>query len=98
MTNWESGFLLAAIAAAFVASASGQESPAGALAFKMKSITGQDVNLADYQGKVLLLVNVASKCGYTPQYAQLESMYEKYKDRGVVVLGFPCNQFLWQEP
>jgi glutathione peroxidase len=98
MTNWESGLLLAAVVAACVASASGQESPAGALAFKMKSITGQEVNLADYQGKVLLIVNVASKCGYTPQYAQLESLYEKYKDRGVVVLGFPCNQFLWQEP
>src|SRR5436309_15886606 len=98
MTNWESGLLLAGVVAACVASASGEEKPAGALDFKVKSILGQDVNLADYKGKVLLIVNVASKCGYTPQYEGLEAMHEKYKDQGLVVLGFPCNQFLWQEP
>jgi glutathione peroxidase len=70
----------------------------GPLAFKEKSITGQDVDLADYKGKVVLIVNVASECGLTPQYEQLQTMYSKYKDRGLVVLGFPCNQFGKQEP
>jgi len=68
------------------------------LDFTMKSIDGQDVKLDSYSGKVLLLVNVASKCGYTPQYKGLESLYEKYKDQGLVVMGFPANNFLWQEP
>jgi glutathione peroxidase len=68
------------------------------LNFKMKAIDGKEVNLADYQGKVILFVNVASKCGLTPQYKQLEALYEKYQDRGFVVLGFPCNQFGKQEP
>src|SRR4051794_32402143 len=63
------------------------------LNFKVKSIDGKEVNLADYKGKVLLVVNVASRCGYTPQYEGLETLYEKYKDQGLVVLGFPCNQF-----
>ncbi len=98
MTSWESGLLLAGVVAACVASASGEETPTSALDFKMKSITGQDVNLAEYKGKVLLMVNVASRCGYTGQYEGLESMYEKYQDKGFAVLGFPCNQFLWQEP
>jgi glutathione peroxidase len=66
--------------------------------FQMKSIDGHEVNLAAYQGKVLLIVNVASRCGYTPQYESLESIYRKYKDQGLVVLGFPANNFLWQEP
>jgi glutathione peroxidase len=98
MTSWETGLLLAGVVAACVASASGQEKPSSALDFKVKSITGKEVDLADYKGKVLLMVNVASKCGYTPQYEGLEAMYEKQKDKGLVVLGFPCNQFLWQEP
>jgi glutathione peroxidase len=64
----------------------------------MKSIDGKDVKLSDYKGKVVLLVNVASKCGLTPQYADLEAAYGKYKDKGLVVLGFPANEFGGQEP
>ncbi|MBP9662979.1 MAG: glutathione peroxidase [Pyrinomonadaceae bacterium] len=66
--------------------------------FTMKDIDGNDVSLDTYRGKVAMIVNVASKCGYTPQYEGLESIYEKYKDRGFVVLGFPANNFLGQEP
>jgi glutathione peroxidase len=68
------------------------------LDFTVKDIDGKDVKLADYQGKVLLIVNVASKCGLTPQYAGLQDLYEKYKDKGLVVLGFPANEFGAQEP
>lgn len=64
----------------------------------MKDIDGKDVSLGAYKGKVLLIVNVASKCGFTPQYKGLESVYEKYKDKGFTILGFPCNQFGGQEP
>ena len=66
--------------------------------FTMKSIDGQPVSLGSYSGKVVLLVNVASKCGFTPQYAALESLYEKYKDRGLVIVGVPANNFMQQEP
>ena len=65
--------------------------------FSMKTIDGKDKPLSEYKGKVLLIVNVASKCGNTPQYKGLESIYEKYKDRGFMILGFPANNFLWQE-
>lgn len=64
----------------------------------LKNIDGQDTSLKPYQGKVLLIVNVASKCGNTPQYQALEALYEKYKDQGLVVCGLPCNQFHAQEP
>jgi glutathione peroxidase len=66
--------------------------------FTMQDIDGRDVDLASYRGKVLLIVNVASRCGFTPQYAGLEKLYKQYRDRGFVVLGFPANNFLWQEP
>ena len=66
--------------------------------FTLKSIDGADVPLARYKGKVLLIVNVASKCGYTPQYTELEELYHRYKDKGLVLLGFPANNFGWQEP
>jgi glutathione peroxidase len=65
---------------------------------KVKDIDGKDTSLAAYKGKVLLIVNVASKCGYTPQYKGLEATFEKYKDKGFEVLAFPCNQFGSQEP
>ncbi len=63
-----------------------------------KSLDGRDVHLADFRGKVLLIVNVASKCGFTPQYAGLEELQQKFADKGFSVLGFPCNQFGRQEP
>ena len=68
------------------------------LQFSVKDIDGKDQNLADYKGKVVLIVNVASKCGNTPQYAGLEKMYEQYKDKGFVIVGFPANDFGAQEP
>src|SRR5438477_9702629 len=66
--------------------------------FSMKDIDGKEVPLKKFEGKVLLVVNVASKCGLTPQYKALEETYEKYKGRGFVVLGFPANEFGGQEP
>jgi glutathione peroxidase len=75
------------------------DSPASSiLDFTMKSIDGKDVPLSTYKGKVLLIVNVASRCGFTPQYAGLEALYRAYKEKGFVILGFPANNFLWQEP
>lgn len=66
--------------------------------FTVKNIGGKDVSLSEYAGKLLLIVNTASKCGFTPQYDGLEKLYKKYKDQGLVILGFPCNQFLEQDP
>jgi glutathione peroxidase len=66
--------------------------------FTLPSIDGEPTSLSSYKGKVILLVNVASRCGFTPQYSALESLYEKYKDQGFVILGFPANNFSGQEP
>ena len=66
--------------------------------FTLNSIDGHPAPLANYKGKVLLLVNVASKCGFTPQYTALEGLHEKYKSQGLVVVGFPANNFMGQEP
>lgn len=71
---------------------------AGLYSFTLNSIDGKPAPLADYKGKVVLLVNVASQCGYTPQYSALEAIYEKYKAQGFVILGFPANNFGAQEP
>jgi glutathione peroxidase len=91
--------LLALALAAFV-SAPKAAIPAAkdALDFKVKDIDGVDVDLGTYRGKVVLIVNTASKCGHTPQYADLQTLWTKYQDSGFVVLGFPSNDFLWQEP
>jgi glutathione peroxidase len=64
----------------------------------LERLNGDQEPLHNYQGKVLLVVNVASRCGFTPQYSGLENLYRRYKDRGLVVMGFPCNQFGAQEP
>ena len=66
--------------------------------FKVKDMDGKEVSLSEFKGKVLLIVNTATKCGFTPQYEELQALYEKYKDKGLVILDFPCNQFGGQAP
>lgn len=66
--------------------------------FSANSLQGENIHLYQYKGKVILIVNTASECGFTPQYAGLQKLYEKHKDNGLVILGFPCNQFGSQEP
>lgn len=95
-----SKFLLVFLTASllgFTSAANAQETPA-ALNFTMKSIEGKDVKLSKYAGKVIVLVNVASKCGLTPQYEQLQALHKEYADKGVAIVGVPCNQFGGQEP
>jgi len=78
--------------------ASEENKPLSVLSFTVQSIDGAAVNLSRYRGKVLLIVNTASRCGYTPQYAALEKIYQRYKDRGLAILAFPSNDFGGQEP
>lgn len=66
--------------------------------FVVKDSKGEDVSLSNYKDKVIIVVNTASACGYTPQYKDLQALYEEYKEEGLVILGFPCNQFMNQEP
>ena len=66
--------------------------------YPFKSIEGKEIALSDYRGQVMILVNTASKCGFTPQYEGLEKLYKTYGDKGLVIIGFPCNQFGDQEP
>jgi glutathione peroxidase len=75
-----------------------QEKVPPALRFGMKSLAGKEVDLGKYHGRVVMIVNVASQCGLTPQYEQLQTLHEKYSEKGLSVLGFPCNQFGSQEP
>ena len=78
--------------------AAAAKSPKSVHELTMKSLAGGDVNMKEFAGKVLLMVNVASECGATPQYEQLQALHEKYGEKGLVVMGFPCNQFGAQEP
>lgn len=73
-------------------------SEANVFGFQVRDVKGNDVSLEQYRGKALLIVNVASKCGFTPQYKGLEELYKKFSAKGFVILGFPCNQFGGQEP
>jgi glutathione peroxidase len=95
--------LTLAFAAFFVVAAvasfgHGKEKAPAALNFKMKTLAGKEVDLAKYKGKVVLIVNTASECGLTPQYEQLQELHAKLADKGLAVVGFPCNQFGAQEP
>jgi glutathione peroxidase len=92
----KTALVLSTLFAAFTMIAA--ESQPNLASIPLKDINGKDTSLGAYEGKVLLVVNVASKCGYTPQYETLEAVYRKYKSQGFAVLGFPCNDFGAQEP
>ncbi len=89
--------VMGATVSAFGVGSASAAAPA-ALDFKVKSIDGKEVDLSKYKGKVMLVVNVASECGLTPQYEKLQDLHKKYASKGLAVLGFPCNQFGTQEP
>ncbi|MEM7475424.1 MAG: glutathione peroxidase [Planctomycetota bacterium] len=88
---------VAAVANSTEKEAKKEDGKVNAYSFKMNSLAGKEVDLSKYKGKVVLAVNVASRCGYTRQYAGLQDLFEKYKEKGLVVAGFPCNQFGQQE-
>jgi glutathione peroxidase len=96
--GWTCAVLAAAVVGSAGAADKNSEKGSPVLDRKMESLAGQETDLSKYEGKVVLIVNVASQCGATPQYEPLQKLYEKYKDQGLVVLGFPCNQFGSQEP
>ena len=91
-------FAFAALGAVFAADKKEEKKVPEVFKFKMKKLDGKDADLSAYNGKVVLFVNVASQCGYTPQYKGLEALYEKYSDKGLVVVGVPANDFGKQEP
>lgn len=91
-------FLAALVASMLPVAAYGADKVPAALNFEMKNLSGEQVNLSKYQGKVVLMVNVASKCGKTPQYEDLQALHTKYSGQGLAVLGFPANEFGKQEP
>ncbi len=93
--NWNKALLAGVVAMVATVGAFAEET---ALDHKLKTIDGEEKNLADYKGKVVVVVNVASKCGATPQYKDLQALYTKYEKEGLVVIGVPCNQFGGQEP
>ena len=94
MKNWIKIVCTGVLALAGVLSAGAQS----IYDFKVKAQDGSEVSLADYKGKVLLIVNTATQCGFTPQYKELEALYRKFQDKGLVILDFPCNQFGEQAP
>jgi len=104
LSSASTGSALLAVALLALGAVTGHADPISAmrgnsvLDHTMKRLDGSEQNLADYKGQVVLMVNTASKCGLTPQYEGLEALYRKYKDRGFVVLGFPANDFMGQEP
>ncbi|HEV3166437.1 MAG TPA: glutathione peroxidase [Isosphaeraceae bacterium] len=98
LTPWVLSALPLLLIASIGVAQDSSKKPASVLDFKVKDIDGKEVNLSQYKGDVLLVVNTASRCGFTPQYEGLEAIYEKYKDKGFKVLAFPANEFGKQEP
>lgn len=90
--------VLCTVLAAGIFLSGGVAMAAGIYDFKAKLIDGKEVSLSDYRGQAVLIVNTASRCGFTPQYASLEKLYKRYKDRGFTILAFPANNFMGQEP
>lgn len=98
MKKYTIPFLTILILVSFAISKKGESMPNNIHEVKVKDISGEEVSLSEYEGKVLLIVNVASKCGYTKQYAGLQELYNNYRDKGFEILAFPCNDFGGQEP